>query len=154
MGLLATQRLKLFSYKPWTMSCIILINRWARKNAQDKSWACYTPIRRRKTSGCISVTGIPLSTSEAPRFSLPKAPPELLLELFPPTRTDVVPLFPTGKDREHSELLLLLCLVKSIGKKKLTNVNEYRSDAEPSGFTFRSCFHFCVQNASGLLFAG
>lgn len=69
--------------------------------------------------------GILLLTSEALRFGLPKALPALLLELFPPTLTDVVPLFSIGKDREPSKLLLFLCLVKSIGKKKLTNVNEY-----------------------------
>lgn len=69
--------------------------------------------------------GILLLTSEAAQSSPPKALPELLLELFPPTLTDVVPLFSIGKDSEPSKLLLLLCLVKSIGKKKLTNVNEY-----------------------------
>lgn len=43
----------------------------------------------------------------------------------PATLTGVVPLLPVGKDHEPSKLLLFLCLVKSIGKKKLTNVNEY-----------------------------
>lgn len=43
----------------------------------------------------------------------------------PTTLTDVVPLFSIGRDHEPSKLLLFLRLVKSIGKKKLTNVNEY-----------------------------
>lgn len=73
----------------------------------------------------LGVMGILLLTSEAPRFALPKALLELLLELFPPTLTGVVPLFAIGKDHEPSQPLLFFCLVKSIGKKKLTNVNEY-----------------------------
>lgn len=65
----------------------------------------------------LSVMGILLLTSEAPRFGLLKPLLELLLELFSPTLTDVVPPFSVRKDHEPSKLLLFLCLVKSIGKK-------------------------------------
>lgn len=56
-----------------------------------------------------------------PSKSTPGAP----LGAPPTTLTDVVPLLPGGKDHEPSKLIPFLCLVKSIGKKKLTNVNEY-----------------------------
>jgi len=66
---------------------------------------------------CLGVMGILLLTSEAPWLGLPKALPRLLLELFPPSSPDVVPLFSIGIDHQPSKLLLFLCLVKSIGKK-------------------------------------
>lgn len=82
----------------------------------------YRATRHRAVSRChenfaLDFRGITIPPSKSTTGAPLGAPPTTL--------TDVVPLFSVGKDHEPSKLLLFLCLVRSIGKKKLTNVNEY-----------------------------